>query len=172
MIMTSKPIENSYWVIPEKFLAAEYPRTLAEDTSILKLTSIIQTGTTCFIDLTEEDEGLLSYTELLEKLGFDNSQHNRFSIPDISIPESPELVIEILDLIDSVLDNNGKIYLHCYGGIGRTGTIVGCWLSRHGHKGKTALDRLHTLWQDNPKSAYISSPESKEQENYIIQWSE
>lgn len=27
------------------------------------------------------------------------------------------------------------VYVHCYGGIGRTGTVVGCWLVRHGLSG-------------------------------------
>ena len=31
------------------------------------------------------------------------------------------------------------MYLHCWGGVGRTGTVVGCWLVRHGRTGDEAL---------------------------------
>ena len=31
------------------------------------------------------------------------------------------------------------VYVHCWGGIGRTGTVVGCWLVRHGMTGDEAL---------------------------------
>ena len=67
---------------------------------------------------------------------------------------------------------NRKVYIHCWGGIGRTGTIVGCWLSRHGYKGDNALSKLKELWQTCGKFYTSDSPETKEQENYIINWSE
>lgn len=37
------------------------------------------------------------------------------------------------------------VYLHCWGGIGRTGTIVGCWLARNGFPGKAALCLAESL---------------------------
>jgi hypothetical protein len=64
------------------------------------------------------------------------------------------------------------VYLHCWGGVGRTGLIVGCWLARHGYKGQAALDRLRGLWQNCPKSTHRKSPETGEQEQYIISWEE
>ena len=41
-------------------------------------------------------------------------------------------VMQILDDIDAVRAEGGTAYVHCWGGVGRTGTVVGCWLVRHG----------------------------------------
>jgi hypothetical protein len=49
--------------------------------------------------------------------------------------------------------------------------IVGCWLARH-HcgDGKSALLRLRKLWQQCAKSVSRQSPETSEQERYIMNW--
>ncbi len=49
--------------------------------------------------------------------------------------------------------------------------IVGCWLARHGLKGRKALERLRELWQACPKSSHRDSPETREQIEYILDWS-
>lgn len=165
--MKSQPIEQCYWVIPGKFLAGEYPRNRDRESSIMKINLLMRTGVSAFIDLTEEDEGLLPYFDLIGK-----TSHERFPIPDLSIPESPEITLAVLDTIDYHISQEHLVYLHCWGGVGRTGTMVGCWLSRHGYKGQTALDRLQTLWRKCPKSRYRKSPETREQEKYILEWKE
>jgi len=52
--------------------------------------------------------------------------------------------------------------------VGRTGVIIGCWLARHGYPGAAALARLRALWATCPKSACKASPETPEQERYIL----
>jgi len=60
------PIPNSYWVIPGRFLAGEYPGALIEPEARGKLRRMLETGITCFIDLTEPGEsGLHLYESLL-----------------------------------------------------------------------------------------------------------
>jgi len=170
--MQPLPIQNCYWVIPGKFLAGEYPRNPDEDSSLEKIGRLILAGVNTFIDLTEEDEGLLPYQPLLQQVGADGLTHQRFAIRDVSVPDSPDDTRAILDAIDLHLSQGKLVYLHCYGGIGRTGTIVGCWLSRHGHPGEAALHQLHHLWQQCPKSAWRKSPETHQQEQYILHWEE
>jgi hypothetical protein len=165
--MTSQPIEQCYWVVPGKFLAGEYPRDKDKSSSLLKINSLIEAGVLAFIDLTEKDEGLLPYSELIG-----TASHHRFPIPDVSIPESSEVTVAVLDAIDYHISHGQIVYLHCWGGVGRTGVMVGCWLARHGYEGRAALDRLHRLWQKCPKSHYRRSPETGEQERYILRWEE
>ena len=124
-------------------------------------------GTAGFIDLTKEDEGLLPYSHLLGSVS-----HQRFPIRDVSTPTSADLTTEILDAIDHDILHGEIVYLHCWGGVGRTGVIVGCWLSRHGFTGEAALGRLQELWQECPKSTHRKSPETSEQEKYIVSWQE
>lgn len=165
--MTLQPIEQCYWVVPGKFLAGEYPRDRNRDSSISKINSLILAGVSVFIDLTEEDEGLLPYSDLIG-----NASHERFPIPDLSIPKLPEITLALLDTIDHHIRQERVVYLHCWGGVGRTGTMVGCWLSRHGYRGKDALERLRTLWRKCAKSRYRRSPETRKQEKYILEWKE
>jgi hypothetical protein len=61
--------------------------------------------------------------------------------------------------------------LHCWGGIGRTGTTVGCFLVRHGLEGNEALRQIAQWWQDVPKSRiHPHSPETLEQANFVRDW--
>jgi len=165
--MNSQPIEHCYWVIPGKLLAGEYPRNLDIDSSIQKVNALLEAGVSAFIDLTEKKEGLLPYSELLK-----SATHQRFAVRDVSVPESEEVTISILDAIDNHIDQGRIVYVHCWGGVGRTGVIVGCWLVRHGYEGREALARLRELWKQCPKSATRISPESIEQEQYILGWKE
>ena len=61
--------------------------------------------------------------------------HERHSIVDMDVPRSQQQTAGILDAIDKALEDGKNVYVHCWGGIGRTGTVVGCWLVRHGMTG-------------------------------------
>jgi hypothetical protein len=166
--MIPTPIYHSYWVLPNQFLAGEYPRDLDEHTSQDKIAALIQAGVRAFIDLTGDDDGLLPYSQLLEAHTPNGVTYQRFPIRDLSIPHSAEYTHAILDTIDAQLEQGRTVYVHCWGGVGRTGVIVGCWLARHGYAGQASLDRLHELWRQCPKSAYRQSPETRQQEQYVL----
>ena len=96
--------------------------------------TLLDAGIDHFIDLTEPGE-LLPYFEIAEeealRLGH-TVEWERHPVVDASIPRSPDQMAKILDAIDDALGNNKTVYVHCWGGVGRTGTVVGCWLVRHG----------------------------------------
>ena len=166
--MNEKPMENCYWVVPGLLLAGEYPRNHDEETSPAKLAALTEWGVDAFIDLTEEDE-LKPYAQWLDP---EKHIHQRFPIRDAHTPASRELTAAALDAIDEHIADGRPAYVHCHGGIGRTGTIIGCWLARHGEPGPDALGRLAELWQDCPKSAWIRSPENTAQCLYVTNWRE
>ena len=63
-------------------------------------------------------------------------------------------------------------FVHCFAGIGRTGTVVGCHLRRH--KRATAGDvmaRIAELRQAMPIAVEIS-PHAAEQETMVEKWNE
>jgi protein-tyrosine phosphatase len=93
-------------------------------------------------------------------------------IRDFGLPTRAEMVI-ILDTIDNVLKKGRNVYLHCWGGIGRTGTTVGCYLVRHGMTGEQALAQLAQWWQDDPRNTwYPRTPETDEQVKFVREWHE
>ena len=160
-------IPHCYWVVPGQLLAGEYPRNPDEQSSLEKLAKFTEAGVSAFIDLTEAGEFLEPYAHLL-----DGPSHQRFAIRDRDVPESAELTKAALDAIDAHLEAGETVYVHCWGGIERTGTIIGCWLSRHYGPGQAALDRLEKLWSGNPKSRSRQSPETGRQQRYVREWSE
>ena len=161
-----RPIDMCYWVVPGKLLAGEYPRNLDAPSSIEKLARLTDAGVSAFIDLTEAGGPLKPYAYLLN-----GPSHERFGIKDQSVPATDELTKQALDAIDRHLEAGETVYVHCWGGVGRTGTIIGCWLSRHHEPGQAALDKLKELWKKNPKRhRRPRSPENDLQDDYILTW--
>ena len=167
-----RPIPESYWVEPGRFLAGEYPASPSIERTRQRLDAQFDFDITTFIDLTLPNE-LPPYLPILleqAKLRDIEIEYKRFTIIDRSIPMG-DMMTKILDAIDSSLAKGHNIYLHCWGGIGRTGTTVGCYLVRRGLTGKEALAQLAEWWKDVPKSAYNPrSPETDRQVEYIINW--
>ena len=89
---------------------------------------------------------------------------------DYTAPPRKEMR-EILDLIDAELAAGGVVYVHCYGGIGRTGTVVGCYLVRHGTPPDQALATIGRLRAETPTADW-PSPESEEQCALVESWSD
>ena len=162
-----RPIDNSYWVVPGKFLAGEYPGHKDEACARARVKAFTDAGITSFIDLTTARDNLVPYAHLLQ-----GATHQRFPIRDVSVPDATETTVAILDAIDAALERGDIVYVHCWGGIGRTGVVVGCWLARHGYRGQAALDRLRELWKQCAKSARTGSPETDEQSRYSVAWAE
>jgi len=168
-----RPIPESYWIIPGQFLAGEYPGTAyVPELTHKRLGAFLQAKFDTFIDLTAAGE-IAPYEAILrEEAGYYSLpvDYQRFPIGDFGLP-SPAGMNTLLDAIDTALAAKHKLYLHCYGGIGRTGTTVGCYLVRHGLSGAEALAQLAAWWQNVPKSSrYPHSPETYQQEQFIRAW--
>ena len=168
----TRPISESYWVEPGRLLAGEYPGQLDGEMTRQRIDALIQAGFNTFIDLTKPNETVAYIRILLDeaKLYDVEVKHKNFPIGDFGLP-TPELMKSILDAIDAELQAGRKIYLHCWGGIGRTGTTVGCYLVRRGKTGEEALQQLAAWWQTVPKSRiHFRSPETREQVEFIRNW--
>ena len=101
--------------------------------------------------------------------------HLRFPIRDVSVPENVSSVKELIGQIQGILeeDKRNKVYIHCWGGVGRTGVIVGCLLShQHDFDYEKTMDALKKAFSDCPKSAYRETPETKEQREFIEKYAE
>jgi hypothetical protein len=171
-----RPISESYWVIPDHLLAGEYPASaaLSDPTRRQRLDAFLQAGFNTFFDFTDPGETIPYEPILREEASIYGLQveYFRFPVGDFGLPGIEDMQAT-LDAIDSALARGRKVYLHCYGGIGRTGTTVGCYLARHGHTGQQALAQLSEWWRTVPKhSRYPNSPETLAQKAFILNWPE
>jgi protein-tyrosine phosphatase len=136
------------------------------------LDKFLELGIDTFYDLTVLDE-LPPYLPILREEASERGikiQHIRFPILDRNIPPRG-MMMTILDVIGNALAKGHNVYLHCWGGIGRTGTTVGCYLVRRGLTGEQALERLAEWWKDVPKSSFCAyTPETDQQKAYILNW--
>ncbi len=168
----ARPIPECYWVIPGRLLAGEYPGARLESQAEKKLRAFLGAGIRSFIDLTQPGEldpydGLLS--ALSAELGLE-AVYERRTIQDLDVPE-PEVMRGILDAIEKNLAATKPLYVHCWGGIGRTGTVIGCYFVEQGMTGEGALEKLAAHWQTVPKSSYyINSPQTEDQRSYVRDW--
>jgi len=173
--MSDKPIPESYWVIPGNFLAGGYPISSTDEEKAREcLAALIDIGIDSFFDLTRPGE-LPPYQPMLQEEAVHYGipiQYQRMTIQDKDLP-AHEKMAALLDSLDAALASGHKIYLHCWGGVGRTGTTVGCWLVRHGLTGAQALIRLNELYQKAGQSrSFPRSPETDAQVNFILGWAE
>jgi predicted protein tyrosine phosphatase len=166
------PIIAAYWVNRDRFLAGEYPGDIYPEQARTKLAYLLSIGINHFIDLTEPGE-LNPYTPLL----FEKARqvkvamtHQRLSIPDFSVPQ-PAQMLTIQQAIQSAISQSHKIYVHCYGGVGRTGTVVACYLVDQGLSGAQALEELQRLRQMLPEDERLkASPETEAQRRFVLAW--
>ena len=77
-------------------------------------------------------------------------------------------MMAILDDIDETRTASETVYVHCWGGVGRTGTVIGCWLVRHGLDEGDPIDRIAFLRQALPNAR--RSPETDAQISLVRAW--
>ena len=166
------PIPSSYWLIDGLLLAGEYPGSAGENATREKLTKFLDAGIRTFINLTETTEPLARYDGLLRSLSAERgikTKHVRVGIRDRSVPHERQQMTRVLATIRKNTTARRPVYVHCWGGIGRTGTVAGCWLVESGMTGSEALDRIARLRASTP-DRFADSPTTDEQRRYICEW--
>ncbi len=167
------PDLHAYWVDPGVLLAGEYPGARSEEQAERKLESLLGVGVRRFVDLTEEGESALQpYAPVLRRvaarLGVD-VEYGRHPIPDLGVPHGSETMRGILDALAQAERERSPAYVHCWGGVGRTGMVVGCHQVERGYSAERALARIEEL-RDGTSKAYRPSPENRVQSDFVRGW--
>ena len=171
------PFDRSYVVLPGRLYGGFYPASHDANGTIAKLERLVAVGIRHVVNLTEEGEGsrtapLRDYFPELghvgDRLGAPIS-FRRFAIRDGGIPDVVGMVAA-LDEVDRALAAGLPTYVHCWGGRGRTATVLGCYLARHGHaNGDRALAMIRYLRRTDGK-AEAEAPETPVQKDFVRGW--
>lgn len=161
---------HGYWVEPGKILAGEYPgNPHSEQIARHKIDLLVDNGVRTFVDLTTPADKMAPYQHLLDDIAKQRGldlQRLQFPIPDngvLAVRDYDEIVSAIRAGVD-----NGVVYFHCWGGIGRTGTVVGCLLVDIGMTAKDGLDRLNEL-RSVTRKRHMAAPQTPAQFDVIHQ---
>ena len=145
-----------HYAVGDCLLAGSYPGTQAA------VAGLESSGVTLFVDLTHPSDPLDGYATFLA-----SARRVAEPIPDMGTPTAGQ-VIRILDLLDETRTSGGSAYVHCWGGVGRTGTVVGCWLVRHGLDRGDAVEAMAALRAGIPGAR--ASPETPAQVALVRSW--
>ena len=164
----SRPLHQSYYC-GGKLFAGEYPGDKYGELAEAKLKRMHHFGVRHFVDLTEEGE-LRPYRQLLPS----DTTYLRFPIRDVDVPKSVEAVHQLIDKMEDLMKQDGYTYIHCWGGVGRTGTIVACYKARQMEEPtlEDALTAMRYNFSKMPKASHRQSPETQGQIDFIRQFVE
>ncbi|MGD9085904.1 MAG: dual specificity protein phosphatase family protein [Desulfobacterales bacterium] len=174
------PFDQAYWVVPDRLMAGYYPGSALGREGHDQLNALLKCGIRHFINLMQSNEtrwygkSVVPYEAqtrtLARKLGCEVS-FDRLPIKDMGIPTRIEMA-RILDRMDQKLEAGKPVYVHCLGGVGRSGTVVGCYLARHGYaSGRRILQLIQQLRQ-NTATHDRTAPESRPQIDLVLSWVE
>jgi len=140
--------------LPGQFLAGQFPGDKSQQVMNERMAALLDSGIRVIINLIKADANdhdtqlFSAYRPIWLKLGCSRGIevfYKRVPMQDLSVPDE-DTMIKVLDLIDSFLTKQLPVYIHCWAGRGRTGTVVGCWLVRHGMaKSEDVIDRIREL---------------------------
>ena len=176
-----------YWLLPEEIAAGPYPGDPDPRHAARKLRGLLERGVRAFVDLTQPGEfstlGLIApYGEALGEAASTLgtvAAYARFPIRDMGVPTAGEMA-GVLDHLDALRGAGVPVYVHCLGGFGRTGTVLGCYLMRHagallgttdpGRAAAMALERI-VLQREAYAMPYAwNSPQTNDQFEFVRAW--
>jgi hypothetical protein len=172
------PFNRSYWVVPGKLLAGGYPGSEDPVEEERNLKGLIQAGIRHVISFMEPqeydcpDDPFPPYVDHMESIAKKlkiSVTFDQISIKDFSVPTERQM-IRILNQIDMCIKYDKPVYVHCWGGKGRTGTVVGCYLARHGMATRNEVIKKIKELRKNTEDCSDPSPETKKQIKMVINW--
>ncbi len=153
-------------MVEGRLAGGAYPFAAELHKGMHRLRRLEDAGLDRFINLTHSSDRL----ELYEPYLGNDSAMLAHPIVDLDVPTAAEMAAT-LDVIDRELDAGHNPYVHCWGGIGRTGTVMGCWLVRHGvTDGDGALALLESLRRQDQVTSYRRAPETGAQRRFVLTW--
>ena len=114
---------NMSWIIPGKVAGSSMPKREEQ------IRGFEEFGIKTVINMMDENEVKLSI--------YKNSPiiHHIFGIPNRTAP-SIQMMDTIMSIMEDTVALGGSVLVHCGGGVGRAGTVLACYILKHGVSGK------------------------------------
>ncbi len=176
----AKPYKRTYVVVPDTLWGGCYPGDQNPKVSRIKLNGLLDCGIGLVINLMEPNERghhgepFAPYEETLKELAAQRGRTIdivRHDIRDHSVSTITKMSL-ILDTIDQAIAQRIPALVHCWGGKGRTATVMGCWLARHGiANGPDVVRELNRLRRESQDpTAHVSVPRNHRQVEMVQSW--
>jgi len=175
------PWPASFWVTaraddPPRLLGSQFPGATEPEWMTERLGRLLDLDVrtlVCLQPLGERGRGgdlfpdhLTAFERLAATRALAVTTH-RLPITDMGVP-APDLMRGILDAIAEGLLRS-RVLVHCWGGHGRTGTVLGCWLREQGLDGEAALATLAAARRHHNFGQ--PAPQTDDQRRFIHGWS-
>ena len=145
-IITGKP-DNFSWLIEGKLAGSAIP------TSFEEIKWLVDGGVKSIVTVREES---------LDDDWIKNINYLHIHSNDMGVPEFEDL-IKAVDFIHQRITNNEPVMVHCLAGLGRTGTVLACYLIKY--QKLSADDSIQKVRESRPGSI-----QSFPQEEIIFQF--
>jgi hypothetical protein len=176
-LKSETPLLRSFWVDPGRLLAGPWPGDRDRAGTERRLDRLLDCGIRTLVDLTEPDEldlragSFPPYPPILGGLaeirGLEVG-HHRFAIEDCDTPD-PGQLDRILAVLEDSLAEGRPAYVHCWGGRGRTGVVVGAYLIASGRAEPEDFERVIAGLREGIPTAG-DSPQTDEQCRFVRRW--
>ena len=137
----AKKPTNFSWLIDDKLAGSGMP------TSVSEIDWILKQGVKSIVTMTENS---------LPESWVKNVKYLHVPTEDFSAPDM-EQIDEAVEFIRIRIENNEPVMVHCAAGIGRTGTILACYLVKY--QKISAKDAIQKVRKERPGSIQSESQE-------------
>lgn len=137
----AKKPTNFSWLIDDKLAGSGMP------TSVSEIDWILKQGVKSIVTMTENS---------LPESWVKNVKYLHVPTEDFSAPDM-EQIDEAVEFIRVRIENNEPVMVHCAAGIGRTGTILACYLVKY--QKISSKDAIQKVRKERPGSIQSESQE-------------
>ncbi|HHT9153306.1 MAG TPA: dual specificity protein phosphatase 23 [Candidatus Hypogeohydataceae bacterium YC40] len=134
---------NFSWLLPDEIAGMARPVSAVADFEFLK-----ELGIDAIVSLTEHP----LQKALIEEFGF---EYKHVPVEDFTAPSLGQ-IDEFVNFATKVREEGKKLVVHCGAGIGRTGTMLACYLV---HKGYSAQQAIEEVRRKRPGSIETTAQE-------------
>jgi predicted protein tyrosine phosphatase len=125
------PTRVSNWVFDGALCCGGYPSALDENEAEATAHAMAEAKFEVYVNLMQENElkRFRPYAEAIAARSKIQAEFIRYPIPDSGLPKDEEGFVSLIFRILSLLRAGKRIYIHCWGGHGRTGIVVSTLLA-------------------------------------------